>query len=107
MIVSNPTDLETDADNSESASVAALTSESEHSDIPTRREKRAAAAFSAFGFVVFYFLSAGPMAGIHNVFKVRGFQKTVEVIYAPVVFLVKSNIEPFSSIMKWYVDLFR
>ncbi|MDA0283502.1 MAG: hypothetical protein O3B13_10480 [Planctomycetota bacterium] len=107
MTVSNSTDLETDADNSESASATALTSECEVSDIPTRRQKRTAAAISVFGFVVFYLLSAGPMAGIHNVFKVRGFQKTVEVIYAPVVFLVKSNIEPFSSIMKWYVDLFR
>lgn len=56
---------------------------------------------------MFYLLSAGPIAGIHNVMKVGAFQKAVEVIYAPVVLLVKSNIEPFSSIMKWYVDLFR
>jgi hypothetical protein len=52
-------------------------------------------------------LSAGPVAGIHNVMKIRIFEKAVEVIYAPVVLLVKSDIEPFSSIMAWYVDLFR
>lgn len=74
---------------------------------PTRRQKLKALALSAFGFLVFYFLSAGPMAGLHRVFKVPGFQRTIEVVYAPVVFLVKRNFEPFSSIMKWYVDLFR
>lgn len=74
---------------------------------PTRRQKLNAFAVSACGFVVFYLLSAGPMAGLHRVFKVPGFQRAIEVVYAPVVFLVKRNIEPFSSIMKWYVDLFR
>jgi hypothetical protein len=47
------------------------------------------------------------VAGIHNVMKIGAFEKGVEVIYAPVVLLVKRNIEPFSSVMKWYVDLFR
>lgn len=74
---------------------------------PTWRQKLNAFAVSACGFVVFYLLSAGPMAGLHRVFKVPGFQRAIEVVYAPVVFLVKRNIEPFSSIMKWYVDLFR
>lgn len=87
------------------------THEAENSDVieeaPTRRQKLAASAFCFWGFLVFYLLSAGPIAGIHHVFKVRSFQKAVEVIYAPVVLLVKSNIEPFSSMMKWYVDLFR
>ncbi len=76
-------------------------------DPPTRRQRVAATALCIFGFLTFYLLSAGPVAGIHNVLKIRAFQKAVEVIYAPVVLLVKSNIEPFSSIMKWYVDLFR
>ncbi len=66
-----------------------------------------ALSLSFFGFLAFYLLSAGPVAGIHNVLKVGAFQKAVEVIYAPIVLLVKSNIEPFSSIMKWYIDLFR
>ena len=74
---------------------------------PTRRQKLNAFAVSACGFVVFYLLSAGPMAGLHRVFKVPGFQRAIEVVYAPVVFLVKRNVEPFSSIMKWYIDLFR
>lgn len=73
----------------------------------TRRQKLIATTLCVVGFMTFYLLSAGPVAGIHNVLKIRAFQKAVEVIYAPVVLLVKSNIEPFSSIMKWYVDLFR
>lgn len=81
--------------------------EPESSAAPTRRQRFAATTLCLFGFIAFYLLSAGPVAGIHNVFKVRAFQKAVEVIYAPVVFLVKSNIEPFSSMMKWYIDLFR
>ena len=74
---------------------------------PTRRQKLKAFAVSACGFVVFYLLSAGPLAGLHRVFKVPGFQRAIEVVYAPVVFLVKRNFEPFSSIIRWYVDLFR
>ncbi len=72
-----------------------------------RWETTRAVALSAFAFLAFYVLSAGPMAGLHRIFKVQGFQRAIEVVYAPVVVLVKSDIEPFSSFMKWYVDLFR
>ncbi len=74
---------------------------------PTQRQKFIALAVSAFGVLTFYLLSAGPMAWLHRVFEVPGFQRAVAVVYAPIVFLVKRNVEPFSSIMKWYVDLFR
>lgn len=84
-----------------------LTSEPESAVASTRWQRFAATTLCVFGFMAFYLLSAGPVAGIHNVFKVRAFQKAVEVIYAPVVVLVRSNIEPFSSVMKWYIDLFR
>ena len=77
------------------------------SSTPSRREKIAATTLSACGFLAFYLLSAGPVAGIHNVLNVRAFRKAVEVIYKPIVLLVESNTEPFSSIMKWYISLFR
>ena len=77
------------------------------SSTPARREKIAATTLSACGFLAFYLLSAGPVAGIYNVMKVGAFRKAVEVIYKPIVLLVKSNIEPFSSIMKLYIGLFR
>ncbi|MHC4875293.1 MAG: hypothetical protein ACYTGL_02265 [Planctomycetota bacterium] len=76
--------------------------------VPSGRwETTRAVALSATAFLVFYVLSAGPMAGLHRIFQVQGFQRAIEVVYAPVVVLVKSDIEPFSSFMKWYVDLFR
>jgi len=77
------------------------------SSTPTRREKIAATSLNVCGFLAFYLLSAGPVAGIHNVMNVRAFRKAVEVIYKPIVLLVESNLEPFSSIMKWYISLFR
>ena len=47
------------------------------------------------------------MAALHKVFAFSGFQKAVEIIYKPVVFLVENRIEPFSSVMRWYIGLFR
>lgn len=98
---------QSDLSDDQLASPVGLAPEPESSAVPTRRQRFAATTLCLFGFIAFYLLSAGPVAGIHNVFKVRAFQKAVEVIYAPVVVLVKSNIEPFSSMMKWYIDLFR
>lgn len=93
--------------NEESLAEESLIQDDDSAAPPGRCEKLIATALSICGFLAFYLLSAGPVAGIHNVLKVGAFQKAVEVIYKPVVLLVKSNIEPFSSIMKWYVDLFR
>jgi hypothetical protein len=107
MSVTNPSDSESELVTGQTVCVGEARADTAESIPATRRQKITAAALSVFGFLAFYLLSAGPIAGIHNVFKVRAFQKAVEVIYAPVVLLVKSNIEPFSSIMKWYVDLFR
>jgi|GEM_PF-2444205 len=74
---------------------------------PSRRQKLAAAVLSVSGFLAFYVLSAGPMAGLHRVFRFQGFQRAVEIVYAPLVVLVKSGLEPFTSILRWYIELFR
>jgi len=107
MSVSGPSDSQIDLLTAQPAGTSEATIEPQISDPPSRRQRMFAAALSVFGFLVFYLLSAGPIAGIHNLFEVPAFQKAVEVIYAPVVLLVKGNIEPFSSIMTWYIDLFR
>lgn len=75
--------------------------------VPSRRQKLAAALLSVGGFLAFYVLSAGPMAGLHRVFRFRGFQRAVEFVYTPLVVLVKSGLEPFTSILRWYIELFR
>ncbi|MGZ0167938.1 MAG: hypothetical protein ACKVHE_00110 [Planctomycetales bacterium] len=107
MTVSIPSESDLEMPDAEPADVAASESKAAATEPPNRREKVKATTLCVFGFLTLYLLSAGPVAGIHNVMKIRIFEKAVEVIYAPVVLLVKSDIEPFSSIMAWYVDLFR
>jgi hypothetical protein len=74
---------------------------------PTRRQKLCAFAFAASGFVFVYVLSAGPMVAIHNAAKFRPFQRALEIVYAPIVLLVKSRVEPFSGWLKAYIEIFR
>lgn len=74
---------------------------------PTRRQKLLAFAFAASGFVTVYVLSAGPMVAIHNAAKFRPFQRALEIVYAPIVLLVESRIEPFSGWLKAYIEIFR
>lgn len=107
MNITIPTNSEFVSLNVESPESAAAVGDSASSERPTWRQRLAATALSVFGFVTFYLLSAGPVAGIHNVMEVGGFQKAVEVIYKPVVLLAKSHFEPFSSIIRWYIGLFR
>lgn len=76
-------------------------------DAPSRRQKFWAFAFAATGFLIVYVLSAGPMVAIHNAAKFRPFQRALEIVYAPIVLLVKSRIEPFSGLMKAYIEIFR
>lgn len=74
---------------------------------PTKRQKFWAFAFAATGFLIVYLLSAGPMAAIHNALKFGPFQRALGIVYAPVIFVVKNRIEPFASLMKAYIEIFR
>lgn len=47
------------------------------------------------------------MAAIHNTAKFGPFQQAIEIVYAPVVLLAKSRIEPFASLLKTYIEIFR
>lgn len=76
-------------------------------DKPTKRQKFWAFAFAATGFLIVYLLSAGPMAAIHNASKFGPFQRALGIVYAPVIFIVKNGIEPFASLMKAYIEIFR
>lgn len=73
----------------------------------TRRERLLAGVLAVSAFLLLYALSAGPMVGLVRTVKMRPFERAVEVLYAPLVIVVKKNVEPFSSILKWYVELFR
>ena len=74
---------------------------------PSRRQKFLAFAFAASGFLFVYVLSAGPMVAIHNAAKFRPFQRALEIVYAPIVLLVKSGIQPFAGLLKAYIEIFR
>ena len=88
----------------------ALLAESKSAPLPgpkSRRERLAAIAMSITGFLMFYVLSAGPMSGLVRVFKVSAFEKCFSIIYAPLVFIVKNDLKPVSTILKAYAELFR
>ena len=74
---------------------------------PTKRQKFWAFAFAATGFLIVYLLSAGPMAAIHKASRFGPFQRALGIVYAPVIFDVEQDIEPFASPMKAYIKIFR
>ena len=76
-------------------------------DPPTKRQKRVMAVVCTGVFLLVYVLSAGPMAGLHKVAQFRHFRKALEFVYAPLIAIVKSDVEPFASVLKWYIELFR
>lgn len=107
MSESNPSESDLEVPGSGPADVAASGFSEETNEPPNRREKMKATTLCVFGFLTFYLLSAGPIGGLVQIAKIGAFKKAVVVIYAPVVLLVKSNLEPFSSIIKWYIGLFQ
>lgn len=75
--------------------------------VRTRRQKIIAACAAAGAFLSCYVLSAGPMAGIHKAIRFQPIQTAIEIGYAPIVFVVKHEIEPFSSVLKSYIGMFQ
>ncbi|MBM82732.1 MAG: hypothetical protein CMJ78_19385 [Planctomycetaceae bacterium] len=74
---------------------------------PTKRQKALAAMLTTGVFLVVYILSVGPMAGIHRAADFKEFGQTLEVIYKPLVVIVKKDVRPFSTGLKWYINIFR
>ncbi len=88
------------------ASSRAVLVEVEPSNPKTMRERLTGAAFAAFGFGTMYFLLSGPMAFLHKRVAVGPFRSAIEILYAPIVFIVKNDIEPLATMLKAYVGLF-
>ena len=74
---------------------------------PSRRQKLVAAAATFAVFLCVYILSVGPMAGLHRAANFKEFSSTLEVIYRPLVFIVKKDVRPLSTGLKWYISIFR
>lgn len=79
----------------------------EFEDVSFWKRRSGAAVLSVAAFLTFYVLSAGPMVAIHRSFEVDAFQDALGVIYKPLVFIVRNDIEPMSSALKWYIELFQ
>ncbi len=58
-------------------------------------------------FLFVYALTAGPMVKLMTIADVGEFKTTAKYLYAPIVFLVEKDIEPFASVLKWYISLFQ
>lgn len=101
-----PTESASDSPCSPVDSVADPSPTVELTEAPTRRQKFWAFAFAATGFLTVYVLSAGPMVAIHDAAKFRPFQRALEIVYAPIVLIVKSRIEPFAGLLKAYLEIF-
>ena len=54
-----------------------------------------------------YVLSAGPMSGLARVLELPSFQSAVQVVYFPLYVIVKKDVRPFSTALRWYAGLFR
>ncbi len=79
----------------------------ERSENPTKKQRVMMAGVCLVAFLIVYVLSSGPMVWLHDVFKFEQFQRALEIVYAPIVFLVNNEIEPFATAIRWYVGLFR
>lgn len=79
----------------------------ETGETPTRRQRALMVVVCFFVFLAVYILSVGPMAGLHQVFEFKQFQGSLEIIYAPLIVLIEADVEPFASVLKWYVGIFR
>ena len=73
----------------------------------SRRERWLAGGLSLSGFLIFYVVSAGPVSGLAHAMKIQALTNVLQVIYAPLVFIVKHDLQPFSTILKAWAGLFR
>ena len=74
---------------------------------PTKLQRVAMGGVCCFVFSIVYVLMAGPMVWLNETAKFPPFGKLLQILYAPLMFLVKNDIEPFKSVLQWYIGLFR
>jgi hypothetical protein len=74
---------------------------------PTRRQRIAVGAVCTFAALAVYVLSAGPMVWIARMVRLKQFDTLLQLVYAPLAFVVKHDLQPLSTLLKWYAGLFR
>ncbi len=73
----------------------------------TKRQKRVALLLSATSCFLLYVALSGPMSALHRTVKFKPLQTAIEVAFAPLVWVAKNKIEPLSSWLLAYMELFR
>ncbi|MEO2019714.1 MAG: hypothetical protein ABGZ53_35725 [Fuerstiella sp.] len=96
--MSNPADGPNDSADTASRSAAAP---------PTKRERRLSIAFSGVAFFISYVITAGPAVFMVKRFDMPTFSAIVEMLYAPLVLIVKSNVPVIAPLIKAWVSLFQ
>ena len=79
----------------------------DQSTAQVRQERRISIALSLLAFIVSYILTAGPAVFLVTRFKLPVYSRIVEVLYSPLILIVKSKVPLLSPLIKAWVDLFR
>lgn len=73
----------------------------------TRGRRRLAWLASGVAFLVGYVLTAGPAVFVMDRFKLSMVARILELLYAPLVFIVKAKIPLLGPVINAYIELFR
>ena len=96
--MSNPADGHNDGADAGSGSAAAPRK---------KRERRLSIALSGCAFFISYVITAGPAVFMVRRFDMPTLGAIVEMLYAPLVFIVKMNVPVVAPLIKAWVSLFR
>ena len=96
--MSNPADGPIDTADAGSRSAAAP---------QTKRERRLSIALSGCAFFISYVITAGPAVFMVRRFDMPTFGAIVEMLYAPLVFIVELNVPVIAPLITSWVSLFR
>ena len=73
----------------------------------TKKQRRMAWVLSAFAFFVSYVLSAGPAVFVMDKIDQPFIASILEMIYAPLVLIIKLKVPILGPLIKGYVELFQ
>ncbi len=73
---------------------------------PTARQRCLAGVAALAAFLTMYVALAGPVAFLHRIIPLQPFRAAIEILYAPVVFVVEHRVEPLATVLKAWIGLF-
>lgn len=73
----------------------------------SERERRGSIALSCLAFFISYVITAGPAVFMVRRFDMPTFGAIVEMLYAPLVLIVKMNVPVIAPLIKAWVSLFQ